>query len=111
MQIGAASALIVLVFNFTIGHPDADLEAGELHCVYLGRKGKRMFKGLEAQRLLALFAAGWLVLNFPLLGLWDLNVRVLGLPLFPLALLCLWAGLIFALAWLMERNTLNDQDD
>jgi hypothetical protein len=33
------------------------------------------------------------------------------LPLFPLALLCLWAGLIFALAWLMERNTFNDQDD
>ena len=40
-----------------------------------------MLKGLGSQRLVALFAGGWLLFNFPLL----------------------WAGIIAALAWLMER--------
>jgi hypothetical protein len=30
-----------------------------------------MFHSLTAQRLLALFALGWLLLNFPLLALWT----------------------------------------
>ena len=29
-----------------------------------------MFQGLGAQRLVALFVAGWIALNFPLLALW-----------------------------------------
>lgn len=63
-----------------------------------------MFQGLGAQRLVALFVAGWLALNFPLLALWDVDVRVLGLPLFPLALFVLWGLLIAALAWVVERS-------
>ena len=55
-----------------------------------------------SQRLVALFAAGLLLLNFPLLALWDRPLIVAGLPLFPLALFGLWAGLIAALAWLLE---------
>ena len=47
-----------------------------------------MFKGLAAQRLLALFVSGWLLFNFPLLGLWDRNATLLGVPLFPAALFC-----------------------
>ncbi len=62
-----------------------------------------MRKGLGSQRLVALFAGGWVLFNFPLLGLWDHDVSVLGVPLFPAALFLLWAGLIGALAWLMER--------
>ncbi len=57
---------------------------------------------LTAQRLAALFAAGLLLLNFPLLALWDREATVFGLPLFPLALFGIWAGLIVALAWLLE---------
>ncbi|MDP2264239.1 MAG: hypothetical protein Q8K24_13880 [Hydrogenophaga sp.] len=64
-----------------------------------------MFQGLDAQRLVALFVAGWVLLNFPLLALWDHNVLVLGLPLFPLALFLIWTLLIAALAWVMERGT------
>ena len=45
-----------------------------------------MFKGLRSQRLMALFAAGALLFNFPLLALWDRDVLVLGVPLFPAAL-------------------------
>ena len=45
-----------------------------------------MFQGLVAQRLVALFIAGLVLFNFPLLALWDHDVQILGLPLFPLAL-------------------------
>ena len=58
---------------------------------------------LVSQRLLALFAAGLLLLNFPLLALWDHDVTVFGLPLLPTALFGIWALLIAVLAVLMER--------
>ena len=61
--------------------------------------------GLVRQRLIALFVAGWGLLNFPLLALWDVDATVLGLPLFPAALFMLWAGLIAGLAWLLETAT------
>ena len=60
--------------------------------------------GLVSQRLVALFVAGWLLLNFPLLALWDRDATLFGMPLFPAALFMLWAGLIALLAWLMERS-------
>ena len=62
-----------------------------------------MHKGLGNQRLVALFIAGALLLNFPLLALWDRDATVLGLPLFPAALFALWAGLIALLASIVER--------
>ena len=58
-----------------------------------------MLNGLTSQRLLALFVVGLLVLNFPLLGLWDMDASVMGLPLFPTALMALWTLLIVALAF------------
>ncbi len=63
-----------------------------------------MHRRLDSQRLVALFTSGWLLFNFPLLGLWDRDVVLWGLPLFPLALLVLWASTIAMLAWLMERS-------
>jgi hypothetical protein len=57
---------------------------------------------LLAQRLLALFAAGWLLFDFPLLKVWLADATVLGLPLLPAALFAAWAVLIGALAVLME---------
>jgi hypothetical protein len=62
-----------------------------------------MHKGLGTQRLAALFMAGWMLLNFPLLALWDRDAMVWGLPLFPTALFVLWGGLIAALGWISER--------
>ena len=61
-----------------------------------------MLERLATQRLWALFGAGWLLLNFPLLGLWDHPVTVWGLPLFPTALFVGWGVLIALLAWVME---------
>jgi len=62
-----------------------------------------MHKGLAHQRLVALFGAGVLLLNFPLLALWDRDATVFGLPLFPAALFVLWGALIAALGWIAER--------
>jgi hypothetical protein len=64
-----------------------------------------MNQTLVNQRLLALFLAGALLFNFPLLALWDSTARWWGLPVFPLALFVLWAVLIGWLAWLMEHLT------
>ena len=61
-------------------------------------------QGLRSQRLLALFALGWLLLDFPLLTLWDRSVLVAGLPLLPLALFAGWAALIGATAWVCEAG-------
>ena len=65
-----------------------------------------MFKGLAAQRLVAVFWAGWVLLSFPLLALWDLEVTLHGVPLLPAMLFVIWAGLIGAVAWIAERADL-----
>ena len=69
-----------------------------------------MFKELVSQRLAALFVCGWLVLNFPLLGLWDVDATWWGVPVFPAALFALWALLIVVVAWLVERQDAETQD-
>jgi len=61
-----------------------------------------MFKGLRSQRLFGLFALGWLLLNVPLLTLWDRPILLWGLPLLPLALFAGWAALIALAAWAAE---------
>ncbi len=68
-----------------------------------------MRRGLTTQRLLALFAAGALLFNFPLLRLFDQDARLFGLPLLPAALFIAWALLIAVLAWLLEGA--GDDDD
>jgi len=62
-----------------------------------------MVKGPGGPRLVALFVAGAMLLNFPLLALWDRDATLLGLPLFPAALFALWGGLIAVLGWVAER--------
>ena len=64
-----------------------------------------MFKGLAAQRLVALFVAGWALLSFPLLALWDHDLGLLGVPMLPAMLFLLWALLIAAVAWIAEHST------
>jgi hypothetical protein len=65
-----------------------------------------MAKDLVEQRLTALFAAACLLFNFPLLVLWDRDATLAGVPLFPAALFFIWALLIAALAWIVERSDL-----
>jgi hypothetical protein len=61
-----------------------------------------MFAGLRSQRLVGLFALGWLLLNVPLLTLWDRPLMLWGLPLMPLALFGGWGILIVLAAWVAE---------
>ena len=63
-----------------------------------------MLRGMKPARLVALFLLGCALLNFPLLLLWNKPIEFFGLPLFPVALFVVWAGLIAALAWLIEAN-------
>jgi hypothetical protein len=69
-----------------------------------------MFKGLRSQRLMALFAAGALLFNFPLLALWDRDALILGVPLFPAALFMVWAVLIALLALIVEGSDVAPDD-
>lgn len=61
-----------------------------------------MSEGSKPQRLLGLFALGCLLLNVPLLTLWDRAVMIWGVPLMPLALFGGWALLIALAAWVAE---------
>ena len=63
-----------------------------------------MNRSLLAQRLLALFAAGALLFDFPLLRLWQTEATLFGWPLLPLALFAGWALVIGLLAWLLETQ-------
>lgn len=58
-----------------------------------------------AQKLLALFFAAVMLLNYPLLSLWNVQSDVFGLPLLPAALFSLWVMLIATMAWLLERTS------
>jgi hypothetical protein len=61
-------------------------------------------QGLKAERLVALFLAGWIAFNPPILGLFGMPVTVFGLPLLYLYLFVGWAGLIALAALIVERR-------
>ena len=63
-----------------------------------------MLKGITSERLLVLFLVGWALLNFPLLSLWNSDATLFSISLFPIGLFLVWAVLIAALAWLIERH-------
>ena len=63
-----------------------------------------MFNDLRAQRLVAVFLAGWALLSFPLLMLWDHGATLFGLPLLPTMLFVVWALLIAAVACIVEAS-------
>lgn len=71
---------------------------------------RRTAKDLLGQRLAALFGAGCLLFNFPLLALWDRAGTFLGVPLFPAALFLIWIGLIAALGLMIERGAVSADD-
>ncbi len=55
---------------------------------------------LLVPRLLAVFAVGALLFGFPLAGLFGRSAPVL---------FAVWAGVIAAVAWLMERGPAEDE--
>jgi len=71
---------------------------------------RRALPGASPRLQLALFCAGTILFNFPMLIIFDRDTTVLGLPLLPLALFAVWALLIAGLAWGMERGAARDTD-
>lgn len=55
---------------------------------------------LASQRLVGVFALGWLLFNMPLLALFDTDSTVFGIPLLYAYLFGAWALLVLLLAWL-----------
>ena len=60
------------------------------------------------QRLVALFLLGCLLLNFPLLYLFERDATVGGIPLLFVYVFAAWIGIIALLALVVERG---DPDD
>lgn len=63
-----------------------------------------MRSSLTGQRLIALFLAGLLLFNYPLLDLFNSNARVLGIPLLYAYIFGAWGLLIGLMAWVIERR-------
>ncbi len=63
-----------------------------------------MRKGLAGQRLVAVFIAGLVLLNYPILSLFDRPQTVFGLPLLHAYLFAVWVALILIVAWIVERG-------
>jgi hypothetical protein len=61
-------------------------------------------RSLVAERLLALFAAGWLLLNYPLLALFGRLGTMAGIPALYLYLFAAWALLIAGIALVVGRD-------
>jgi hypothetical protein len=58
---------------------------------------------MRSSRLTAAGAFGLLLLNYPLLALFDRPVRVLGVPLLWAYLFTLWAALIALIAYVVHK--------
>lgn len=56
------------------------------------------------QRLIALFIAGWLLLNEPLLGIFHGGLTAGGLPTVAVWLFAVWALIIIAIGWMSRRG-------
>ncbi len=60
---------------------------------------------MTGQRLLALFLFGCLLLNYPLLYLFNRDVSVFGIPLLYAYIFAAWAGLVGLAAWILRRES------
>lgn len=58
--------------------------------------------GSIGHRLLAVFAFGCMLLNAPLLKIFDEPISVLGMPLLYLYVFGVWIALIGVIAWIIE---------
>lgn len=62
-----------------------------------------MNDSLRSARMVAVAALAVLLFDFPLLALFDIDVRVLGIPLLWAYLFVVWAGVIAVAAWVVRN--------
>ena len=60
--------------------------------------------------MVAVAAMALLLFNFPLLALFDVEVRVLGVPLLWAYLFVIWSVVIVVVAWLARDADMTDAD-
>ena len=72
---------------------------------------RRSPRGPSPQLLIALWGAGMILFNFPMLIVFGRDATVLGLPLLPVAIFAIWAALIGVLAWVGERPATQSPDE
>ena len=60
---------------------------------------------LKVQRLVALFALGFLLFNFPTLSLFNADVFVFGIPRLFLYFFAVWIFFIACMAWILEPKS------
>ncbi len=58
---------------------------------------------LTVQRLVAVFLAGLVFFNYPVLALFDKTATLLGVPIVFVYLFAVWAVVIAAMAWVVEK--------
>ena len=58
---------------------------------------------LTGQRLVALFVLGWVVVNYPVLSVFDTARAWFGIPSLYLYVFGVWAAVISLMAWIIER--------
>ena len=58
----------------------------------------------KSKRLVALFLFGFLLLNYPILSLLNINITVFGLPLLYIYIFGIWGLLIFLSALVISRS-------
>jgi len=58
---------------------------------------------LTGQRLVALFLLGWVVVNYPVLSVFDVDRAWFGVPSLYLYVFGVWAVVIALMAWIIER--------
>lgn len=57
---------------------------------------------ITGQRLVAVFLIGAVLLNYPILSLFDRPTEVFGVPLLFLYIFAAWTGIIAVMAWIIE---------
>ena len=57
---------------------------------------------ITGQRLMAVFLIGFVLLNYPILSLFDRSVALFGVPLLFLYIFAAWAGIIAVMAWVAD---------
>ncbi len=58
---------------------------------------------LTGQRLVALFLLGWVLVNYPILSVFDVPRACFGIPVIYLYVFGVWAAVIALMAWIIER--------
>jgi hypothetical protein len=64
-----------------------------------------MRSGLSGQRLVVVSLAGAMLINYPLLSLFDGVGQLAGIPSLYLYVFAVWIGMIALMAWIIERGS------